>query len=86
MIKNTLVGILKSTGEQVYQYDIGSLRAFKTAAGKVVAVKEISFITGPVKPQTDKDIVVEAKRASDIDIEQAEITEAIMIEINEEWR
>jgi len=50
MIKLTKVGTLKSTGEAVFQTDAGSLRVFKTAAGREIPVNKIDFSDGPVKP------------------------------------
>lgn len=52
MIKITKVGTLASTGEIVYQHDAGNYRIFKTAKGKEVAISEVSFVDGPVKPVT----------------------------------
>jgi len=84
MIKQTKVGTLLATGEDVWQVDAGHKRMFKTTAGKEVMEKDIDFITGPVTPPT-KDDVVGVSQASDEDIAEVLDLHNEMEELNEKW-
>lgn len=80
MINITKVGVLKGTGEVVYQHDAGAYRVFKTVLGKVVDISEVDFTTGPVKPINEETIVTKETPEQD---ERSAATVAIMEEANE---
>jgi hypothetical protein len=85
MIKITKVGTLISTGEVVFQHDAGSFRIFKTAAGKVVTIAQISFVEGLVTPVNEKSLVEPVTRETPEQDKASGATVAIMEEANKKY-